>query len=117
MRSSQHSWDNHGNTVFQGAERQSLTILINDDDCSIYLAGEWDYLAQYQMYADGDTIQVGQDGMVLERGADPNFYGTVSIENFTSEDVTWKSTVPEPASMLLFGIGTLGFGIIRRRKK
>ena len=71
----------NGNTIYQGAERQSLTILINDDDCSIYLAGEWDYLAQYQMYADGDTIQVGQDGLVLERGTDPNFYGKVSIED------------------------------------
>jgi len=38
-------------------------------------------------------------------------YGQVAISEITVEQV-----IPEPASMLLFGIGALGFGFVRRKK-
>ncbi len=71
----------NGNTIYQGAEGQSLTILVTDDDCSIYIAGTWEYTARYQMFAHGDTIQVGQDSKELEDGVDPIFSGLISIED------------------------------------
>ncbi len=69
----------NGNTIFQGAERQSLAILIEDDDCSPSLEGEWDYTALYYMYSLGDTVVVGQDSQPLEEGSDSVFYGVITI--------------------------------------
>lgn len=68
-----------GNTIYQGAERQSVTVLIEDDDCSPDISGEWDYTAVYFMHSLGDTLMVGQDGDELEEGVNPEFAGTVTI--------------------------------------
>lgn len=73
----------NGNTIYQGAERQSVTIVINDDDCSPYLGGNWNYSASYYMYSDGDTARVGQDGNPLQSGKDPNFDGVITIVDST----------------------------------
>jgi len=69
----------NGNTIFQGAENQTLTIQVNDDDCSPYIAGEWSYTSSYFMYSEYDTVAVGQDNQELEIGEDPVFTGSVSI--------------------------------------
>lgn len=71
----------NGNSIYQGATGQSLTIMLTDDDCSVYLAGTWEYLAQYSMFANNDTIQVGQDGKRLEDGVGPIFSGEITIED------------------------------------
>ncbi len=68
-----------GNAIFQGAERQSLAILIEDDDCSPSLGGEWDYTALYYMYSSVDSVVVGQDSQPLEEGSDSVFYGVITI--------------------------------------
>jgi hypothetical protein len=69
----------NGNTIFQGAQNQSLTIQVNDDDCSPYIAGEWTYTASYFMYSEIDTVAVGQDNEQLDSGENPVFSGDVSI--------------------------------------
>ena len=69
----------NGNTIFQGARNQSLTIQVNDDDCSPYIAGEWTYTASYFMIRETDTLTVGQDSQELESGENPVFSGDVSI--------------------------------------
>ena len=71
----------NGNTIYQGAVGQILLVTITDDDCSIYLEGAWEYVAEYQMFANGDTIVVGQDGERLEEGEDPVFRGEITIED------------------------------------
>ncbi len=70
----------NGNTIYQGAEGQSLTITIEDDDCSPDLVGEWEYTATYFMHSYGDTIMVGQDNQELEEGVNPEFTGVVTLE-------------------------------------
>lgn len=71
----------NGNTIYQGAVGQTMVITITDDDCSIYIAGTWEYTADYHMFAGGDTVAVGQDGKRLEEGENPVFKGEITIED------------------------------------
>jgi len=71
----------NGNNIFQGTAGQTMVITIKDDDCSIYLAGTWEYVANYYMISNNDTIAVGQNNMELGEGVSPDFTGEVIIED------------------------------------
>ena len=90
----------NGNSIFQGAERQSLVILIEDDDCSPSLGGEWDYTALYYMYSDGDTVVVGQDSQPLEGGSNPEFTGIVTL----TQDEGYKNYIINDMFIGMFNV-------------
>ncbi len=101
------AYDQHGNLIAQSAHASQIPIVVNAPLTGSF-AGHLIYSVEF------DTLAGTAGG---------SFDGTYfTIDNFHAEGVDSSTqidinTVPEPTTMLLFGIGILGFAGVNRKKE
>jgi hypothetical protein len=53
---------------------------------------------------------------IIADSGDTQLDSTVYIEGFGTSDPGGGDSIPEPASMLIFGLGLAGLGYVKRRR-
>ncbi len=93
----------------------SQPTLYSDTDYWIVLSASTDTLASFML--NEDTSNVGLRGSMGSNDTDWDTWITTNAAFRISGDEVAVAPVPEPATMLLFGIALLGLAGVNRRKK